>query len=59
MWREKISSRDLMTYLEETFQAFVDFVEREYPYLVEDFLDEHSDEYCEWIQCELGGDVFE
>lgn len=55
-WSDLVSEQELETYLRDTLYGFIDWMCLVHPYVVEEFLAEHSQQFEEYIECELGRD---
>lgn len=56
--RDAIPRQDLLRYLREAHDEFVDYIEMCHPDAIEGFLYEDNQNFAEWIECEgLGGEV--
>ena len=53
-WSELVSGQELEEYLRDTLYGFVDWMCLVHPYVVEEFLAEHSEQFLEYLECELG-----
>lgn len=49
-----MSGQELEEYLRDTLYGFIDWMCLVHPYVVEEFLAEHSEQFLEYLECELG-----